>query len=89
MSDPTLNDDDPDLYLVLAKPRKKAINVAIDARVFEAFEEWVEKTGAAKGAVVALALQRFLESKGARIRGVPAPANSPDPGTPEGHPGAG
>ncbi|HPY25793.1 MAG TPA: hypothetical protein PLK19_15905 [Mycobacterium sp.] len=83
MTQPTLNDDDPDLYLVAAKPRKKAINVAIDARVFEAFEEWVDQTGAAKGAVVGLALQRFLESKGARIRGITPPQNSTDPGTPE------
>lgn len=83
MTQPTLNDDDPDLYLVAAKPRKKAINVAIDARVFEAFEEWVEQTGAAKGAVVGLALQRFLESKGVRIRGANPPHNSTDPGTPQ------
>lgn len=89
MSDPTLNDDDPDLYLVRAKPRKKSINVAIEARVYEAFEEWVAMTGAAKGAVVTLALQRFLESKGARIRGVPPAGNSTDTGTPAGAPGAG
>jgi hypothetical protein len=70
-------DDDPDLYLVAAKPRKKAINCAIDARVFEAFEEWCAQTGAAKGAVVGLALQRFLESKGARIRGITPPTSPP------------
>lgn len=83
MTQPTLNDDDPDLYLVAAKPRKKAINVAIDTRVFEAFEEWVEQTGAAKGAVVGLAIQRFLESKGVRIRGITPPPNSTGPGTPQ------
>jgi hypothetical protein len=90
MSDPTLNDDDPDLYIVAAKPKKVQINCAIDARIFEAFEDWVNKTGAAKGAVVALALQRFLESKGVHIRGGGiAPQNSAAPGTPEGHSGAG
>ncbi|MDA0250749.1 MAG: hypothetical protein O2892_07825 [Actinomycetota bacterium] len=88
MSENTMNDDDPDLYLVAAKPRKKAINVAIDARVFEAFEHWVDQTGAAKGAVVGLAVQRFLESKGVRIRGIHPSANSTDPGHPEGLSGA-
>ncbi len=82
-------DDDPDLYLVAAKPRKKAINVAIDARTFEAFEAWCAETGAAKGAVVDLALQRFLESKGVQIRGKTPPPNSTHPAPPEGVPGAG
>lgn len=82
-------DDDPDLYLVAAKPRKKAINVAVDPRLVQAFETWCAQTGAAKGAVVALALQRFLESKGVIIRGITAPPNSPHPAPPEGVPGAG
>jgi hypothetical protein len=68
------NPSDPDLYLVGAKPPKTAMNVSIDARVFEAFEAWVRETRAAKGAAASLAIQRFLESKGVHIPGVsPSP----------------
>lgn len=73
------NDYDPDLLLVGAKQSKKAMNVSIDARVFQSFENWVNETGAAKGAAASLAIQRFLESKGVHIPGVTQPTVNPGP----------
>ncbi len=73
------NDPDPDLLLVGAKQRKVSMNVAIDARVFESFENWVKETGAAKGLSASLAIQRFLESKGVHIPGVTRTTANPGP----------
>jgi hypothetical protein len=73
-----MNDYDPDLLLV-GKHKKVGINVAIDPRVLEAFNEWIRKTGASKGATASLAIQRFLESKGVQIPGVTQPTTIGDP----------